>query len=146
MPIKRLYHPKEDVKKKLFIDGNQSSKKLNPKNISIQIKNALVVPFVQQLTTTTICANTKSGRNDVTYAIIILETLNDTSKKNEATAEITITNKRFPIIKAPAVKSLDINIISLEAGLVRVNFIVPSANSPLNISMQINAVNSGISV
>jgi len=146
VPIKRLYHPKEDVKKKLFIDGNQISKKLKPKKTSMQSKNALVVPFVQQLITTTINANIKRGRNDVTYAIVILRTLNDALKKNDATTETSITNKRFPIIKTAVVKILALNIVRREAGLVRVNFMVPSVNSPPNISMQINAVNRGIRV
>ncbi len=61
----------------------------------------------------------------------------------EATTEIIITKMRLKIIKAAAAKIFPKNTLNLDAGPVRVNFIVSSANSPANISIQINAVKRG---
>ena len=67
-------------------------------------------------------------------------------KKIETKEENTITKIRFAIIKLAMAKTFPRNTLNLGAGLVRVNLMVWSANSPANMSIEIKAANRGKSV
>ena len=64
----------------------------------------------------------------------------------DAIMDRTIINRSSPPIKLAMAQSFPAKIFILAAGVVRVNFMVSSANSPPNISILIKVVNSGIRV
>jgi len=120
---------------------------VNSRNTSTESINALVVPFVQFVIRITINAKTKIGKKAKTYDRIIFNILNEVPLiKKDAVTDRIITISKFAIIKLAAARTFPVKTLNLEAGLVRVSFMVCSTNSPPNISIHINAVNRGIKV
>lgn len=105
---------------------------------------ALVVPFVTFEIKTTTNAKMKIGKNAKIYDVNILKRLSAVPfTKNDATTDKSITKIRLIIIKLAIAIIFPKNTLNLDAGPVRVNLIVFSTNSPLNMSMQTKAVKRG---
>ena len=127
--------------------GNANPNPLNAKNTTIEIKNALALPREKFEINITISEKTNSGTKVAVYPKKVFKI---SDSENSPKREITRASNMVKIKIAPKnvaqASTFDKYTLNLDTGRVSVNFIVLLENSPLNISIAINAVNNGIIV
>lgn len=124
--------------------GKAMPNPVNNKKTRIENIKELVVPFAMIDINTTTNENVNMGKKANKYDNITCIKFGILPfRSKDAISDKTITKIRLTIIKLAIDIIFPRNTLSLEAGPVKVNLIVLSANSPANISILIKAVKSG---